>query len=302
MSIKIPNFFIVGAPKAGTTALYEYLRYHPNIFMPLKKEPHYFAKDFPNYPSVKNKYDYLKLFNKSTKEYLAIGEASVWYLYSDVAIKLIKEFNPSAKIIVMLRNPIDLAYAMHGQALYNHNENEPDFEKAWELQSKRQKHIDIPQGCRAHQILQYEKLASLGYQTERLLRIFDYKQVKFIIFEDFINHTQEIYEEVLEFLDVEKDGRTDFPIINESKTHRSKLIGKLTQTPPLWILKIVRYARDHLGIEINYPLTWVRKLNNVSNQRSPLRPEFRNQLVEIFREDIKKLSQLIGKDLHKWLI
>ena len=302
MSIKIPNFFIVGAPKAGTTALYEYLRRHPKIFMPLKKRTSLFCKRFPNYPSVKNKNDYLKLFNKSTKEHLAIGEASVWYLYSDIAIKLIKEFNPDAKIIVMLRNPVDLAYAMHGQALYNHNENESNFEKAWELQSKRQNHIDIPRRCRAHQILQYEKLASLGFQTERLLSIFDRKQVKFIIFEDFINHTQETYEETLEFLNVEKDGRTDFPIINESKTHRSKLIGKLTQTPPFWILKVVRFARDHLSIEINRPLTWMRKLNNVSTQRRPLRPEFRHQLIGIFREDVKKLSLLIGKDLQKWLI
>ncbi len=301
MRIQIPNFFIVGAPKAGTTALYEYLRTHPNIFMPDAKEPHFFAKDFKNYPSIKSKKEYFDLFKNSTKEHLAIGEASVWYLYSEVALKLIYEFNSGAKIIAMLRNPVDLSHAMHSQALYNYNENEPDFEKAWKLQNIRTKENNIPNGCRAYQILQYKKLASLGYQVERLLSIFPEKQVKIIFFEEFIKNPKLIYEEVLKFLDVPSDDRVNFPKINESKTHKFPFIGWLTQTPPKPILKFVRFARENFGLNINKPLNYVRSLNDKPQSRKNLRPKFREYLVEEFRQDTEKLSKILQIDLQDWL-
>jgi hypothetical protein len=299
--VKIPNFFIVGAPKAGTTALFTYLREHPNIYMPMDKEPHYFAKDFPDYPSVKTEDEYLKLFKHCTSNHKAIGEASVWYLYSEVAIKLIYEFNPSAKIIAMLRNPIDLAYAMHNQAIYNYNEDEPDFEKAWKLQSIRAKQQRIPQGCRAHQILQYKKLSSLGYQVERLFNIFPHEQIKILFLEEFIQNMSETYEGVLKFLEVPPDGRIDFPKVNQSKTHRSKYIGWLTQTPPKPIIHTVRFARNHLGLNINRPLRWIRHMNDKPKIRKELSPEFRKELVKSFQHDTKKLSLLLNKNLEEWL-
>ena len=296
-----PNFFIVGAPKAGTTALFEYLRQHPNIYMPREKEPNYFAKDFTYYPSIRKESEYMKLFKGCTDQHLAIGEASVLYLYSDVALQLIKEYNPSAKIIAMLRNPIDLAYAMHSQALYNYNENEPDFEKAWELQGIRARHKHIPKGCRAHQILQYQKLASLGYQVERLLNYFPEHQVKIIFFEEFIKNPKSVYEDTLTFLEVPTDRRTNFPKINESKTHKFELVGWLTQTPPSLILQTARFAREHLGINISQPLAWARRLNDKPHNRKNLRPEFRQHLIKAFQKDTEKLSSLLGKDLQHWL-
>ncbi len=301
MSAHKPNFFIAGAPKAGTTALYEYLRHHPNIFMPKEKEPNYFSKDFPDYPSIKDEKDYLKLFKKCSNAHIAIGEASVFYLYSKVALQKIKIFNPNARIIAMLRNPVDLAHAMHSQALYNYNEDEPNFEKAWELQAVRKNKDSLPKGCRAFQILQYKNLASLGYQVERLLKIFPREQIKIIFFEDFIKNPKSTYEDVLKFLNVPSDGRIHFPKINESKTHRSKIIGWLTQTPPRPILKIIRFSRNYLGINIYYPLLWARKLNNKPRKRKDLRPEFRKKLVESFQQDTTKLSALLGKTLENWL-
>lgn len=296
-----PNFFIVGAPKAGTTALFEYLRSHPNVYMPREKEPNYFAKDFTEYPSIRKESEYMKLFKGCTNLHYAIGEASVLYLYSDVALNLINEFNPRSRIIAMLRNPVDLAHAMHSQALYNHNENEPDFEKAWKLQAIRAKQQQIPRGCRAHQILQYKKLASLGYQIERLFSIFPKEQIKIIFFEEFIQNTKSIYEEVLRFLKVPSDGRMSFPKINESKTHKSQFIGWLTQTPPTPILKTTRFARERLGLNINQPLKWVRQFNDKEMKRTELSAQFRHELVEYFQKDVDKLSKLLGKELHDWL-
>lgn len=296
-----PNFFIAGAPKSGTTSLYKYLRSHPRIFMPHAKEPHYFAEDFVNYPAVREEADYLKLFKKSTDVHLAIGEASVWYLYSKVALDLIRDFNPDARIIVMLRNPVDLAYAMHGQALYNFNENEPDFEKAWLLQNERARGKHIPKGCRAEQILQYQKLASLGHQVEHLLNVFPHRQVSILFFEEFIADPAGTYRKTLDFLGVPDDGRNDFPKSNESKIHKSNLLGWLTQTPPPAIININRFLREKLGISTARPLSILRRLNDKPLQRGTLPTDLRHTLIEVFRPDVDLLSDILGTELCDWL-
>lgn len=126
---KTPNFFIVGAPKCGTTAMHIYLRQHPEIFMPEKKESHFFGSDLNSQYFIRDREKYLSLFSEA-KDVKRIGEASVWYLYSKQAAYEIKEFSPSASIIIMLRNPVDMLYAQHSQFLYNGNENIASFEDA----------------------------------------------------------------------------------------------------------------------------------------------------------------------------
>ena len=158
-----PNFFIIGAPKCGTTALSEYLREHPNIYMCTPKEPHYFDYDFEQYREVETLDEYLGLFEAATTEHIAIGEASACYLYSSVALEDIYQFAPQAKIIVMLRNPVDLAYSYHSQLLYASDENVPDFEQAWRLQDIRREGKKIPPRCRDSALLQYA--AAQQYQS-----------------------------------------------------------------------------------------------------------------------------------------
>ena len=126
-----PNFFIVGAPKCGTTALYEYLRPHPHIFMSKVKEPHFFANDLGTYPFIKTLEEYTRLFTDSNEQHVRVGEASVYYLRSATAIANIHQFNPHAKIIAMFRNPVEMVHALHSQLLYVSEESESDFETAW---------------------------------------------------------------------------------------------------------------------------------------------------------------------------
>ena len=128
-----PNFFIVGAPKCGTTALHEYLQHHPDAYLPYYKEPHYFGADlvgsrflqFRNKPKRK----YLKLFRDVRGE-ARIGESSPWYLASNAAAAEIHRYDPEAKIIIMLRNPIDMMYSMWSQFRYSGNEQIEFFEEA----------------------------------------------------------------------------------------------------------------------------------------------------------------------------
>ena len=132
--MKIPNFFIVGAPKCGTTAMNDYLDQHPDVFM-AHKELHYFGNDL----QVKNRIseqEYLQHFKDAVNEKI-IGEASVWYLFSATAAKEIKSFSPDAKVLIMLRNPVDVIYSLHSQHLYDGNEDVLDFESALALDDER---------------------------------------------------------------------------------------------------------------------------------------------------------------------
>jgi len=304
-----PNFFIVGAPRCGTTAISVYLREHPNIFIPKDKEPHYFAEDFPKYGGryrvEKSPDNYLKLFEGCTSEHLAVGEVSVWYLYSSVAIKNIYEFSKNAKIIVMLRNPVDLVYSIHSKFAENLNEAEDEFETAWRLQSSRKRGLNIPETCMEPALLQYSEVGKLSNQLERVLKIFPSEQVKVILFDDFKKSNKAVYEDILSFLEVPSDGRHDFPKINESAVTRLRWLNYFTRNP-LW-LSFCRYLtsnlkklfglkqEDKLGI-----MPKIHRLNTRKTSRKPLNPDLRAELVNEFREDIEKLSRIIDRDLSHW--
>lgn len=296
-----PNFFIIGAPKCGTTALSEYLREHPQVFITDPKEPHYFATDFPNYPKTKTLAAYLELFQGVENQHLAIGEASVLYLYSSQAISNIHKFNPQAKIIVMLRNPIDMVYSFHSQLFYICYETESDFAKAWELQSVRSQGKAISRLCTEPQVLQYSEVGKLGKQMEKLMNIFPAEQIYPILFDDFVVDTQSVYEKVLNFLEVPQNFRTNFPPINENKVQKLRLLGQLTQQIPGLLINTVMKIKQLMGIKRLYVLDTIRRFNTQKTKRQSLNKEFRLKLIDEFRDDIHRLSLVLNKDLNHWL-
>ena len=131
-NLKHPNFFISGAPRCGTTALYTYLSEHPQIFMSEVKELNYFASDFPNVQKItfKSVDDYHKVFAKADERHLAVGEASPFYLFSQVAFQNMAAYNPAAKVILTLRHPVDFVESYHQLNLSLLREDEPDLAKA----------------------------------------------------------------------------------------------------------------------------------------------------------------------------
>mgnify|MGYP006274071187 FL=1 len=126
----IPDFFIIGAPKCGTTALFKYLEDNPDIFLPPVKEPDFFATDMNMANDIKTAEEYTALFDKASSK-LKTGEASVWYLYSKQAVSEIIRLKPDAKFIAMVRNPVEMFQSLHAQALYTQFEKEKTPEKAW---------------------------------------------------------------------------------------------------------------------------------------------------------------------------
>jgi hypothetical protein len=296
-----PNFFIVGAPKCGTTALYEYLRHHPNIFMSEVKEPHFFAKDLGSYPRIKTLEDYTELFTRSTDRHSSVGEASVYYLRSAVALANIRAFNPEAKIIAMFRNPVDMVHSLHSQLLYWSEEVERDFEAAWRLQERRSRGLDLPPGSRGGFLVQYHEVGRFGTQTERVLSVFPAEQVKLILYDDFTASPASVYTDVVEFLEIPHDGRTEFPRINENKRARMSWLRQLYRKPPVVLKSTVRSLKQAVGEEEIAGLQKkIVELNTVKERRPPLSAEFRAELVNTFRDEVFLLSRLMNRDLSHW--
>ncbi|MEC4893381.1 MAG: sulfotransferase domain-containing protein [Oscillatoria sp. PMC 1051.18] len=300
--MKKPNFFIIGAPKCGTTALSEYLKTHPNVYLSSPKEPHYFAEAEFNTPNLKTWEQYLKLFEEATDKHLAIGEASVHYLYSSIALQRIYEYNSKAKIIAMFRNPVDLVYSYHSQLVYNYDEDEKDFEKAWSLQKSRQEGFNLPKLAQNPYVFQYKSIGQLGSQVEKLLQIFPSEQVKLILFDEFKSSTATIYREVLEFLELPDDGRVDFPRINANRKHKIAWLGIITEKTPPSLMKTAAIAKKVLGVESFGLVNKIRQTNREEFKRKPLSSDFRAKLIEEFSTEIDTLSRVLQKDLTNWKI
>src|SRR5688500_16472783 len=214
-----PNFFIVGAPKCGTTSLYNYLKAHPEVFMPEKKEPHYFCTDFYKPPRLTPE-QYLDLFASARGE-KRIGEGSTWYIYSEEARRGIKEFDPQAKLIIMLRNPVSMMYSLHAQRLWLAREDIQDFEEALEAESDRQEGRRLPPYPFPLQLLFYRDCARYSSHVGAYLERFGAEQVKVIIFEEFVRNTEDCYREICDFLGIDTNFRPDFEVHNSNKKLRS---------------------------------------------------------------------------------
>jgi len=189
-----PNFFIAGAPRCGTTALYQYVSTHPNIFLSNPKETYYWATDLPGHRKMTELEEYLSLFSQAGEQHLAVGEATPLYLYSKTALPLIKDFAPDAKIALMLRNPIDQIRSHHALRFFNGTEDVEDFEMAWQLQDARARGERIPPRCVDPPLLQYGATAKYGEQMERLLKFFPREQVLVVLTEDFSHAPREAYQ------------------------------------------------------------------------------------------------------------
>ena len=298
--MKRPNFFIIGAPKCGTSSLNNTLRWHPNIFVPLEFEPQYFCTDFQTIADYTPE-TYLQLFDGATEQHQAVGEKSVIYLYSDVAIDNILEFEPNARLILMLRNPVDLVYSWHSQLYYSFLENIGDFKAAWNMQAVRQQGKNIPQRCPVPFALQYREIGRLGKYTARLLAKAPREQVKIIFMEDVHADIEKIYRETLEFLNVDYAPRRDPRKLNSNKRHRSRWLGSHlahdSQSKTSRVLSRIEKLPLIRKSNFRYRL---HEWNKVEYKRPPLTPDMRQLLLDEFRDDVRELSELTGRNLDHW--
>ena len=288
-----PNFFILGAPKCGTTSLARWLAQHPNIFISPEKEPHFFNTDDPR-RAVSSLDEYEALFSGAREDHLAIGEASVWYLSSSAAVPNILRYQPDAKFIVMVRNPIQMAPALHGEMVLSGHENIRDFAVAWNLQDERCQGRKLPAFTWAKRRLLYSEVCSLGKQLKWLLSLAPTSRILVIVLDDICADARHEYLRVLEFLGVPDDGRVCFPAYNTSRRLRWP---RLTRS--LFMLSQLK-RKMGLGRQLN--LTKHLQAANVTAQPRPtLSTGIFAVLANYFESDINLLSHLLEKDFHSWL-
>lgn len=294
----LPNFIIVGAAKSGTTSIYEYLVQHPQIFMPVCKEPHYFSRA-PHPQIAKNDSEYENLFSPAGKE-TAIGEASVTYIQDPDAPNRIKELLGNVKILIFLRNPVIRAYSAWWHMVQLGFEIH-SFEKALEIEKNRMQSEDFQKKSPMHHTFYfYRENGYYSVQIERYFSIFGRENVKIFIFEEMIQDLKKTCFEIFDFLNVETDFIPDFKIHNAAQSGRVAGLHKLLASPPT----ILKNAFDKFPLKMKI---WIYRclknlywFNTKESSRPPLDDYIKRSLTEGYKQDIQKLERLLGKDLSCW--
>ena len=288
-----PNLFIVGAPKCGTTAWVHYLSRHPDISFSPKKEPHYFSADFQNYRWVRSLSEYLDLFEGFNTK--VVGEASVMYLFSQVAARGIAEFAPDAKVLIFLRAQRQFIPSFHQQMLYNLDENESDLGTAWNKSDQRTRAC-MSATCREPQFLNYKAVGNFFEQVARYYACFPQENIKVVSFREWAGNAREQYLEILEFLGVPDDGCREFPLVNPAHDHRSKALARLTQRPPGWARKASALVRKIPGLATTRPSHAIRAMNRTERYKSRPTDALLSEIDSYFRESNRRLENLVGRE------
>ncbi len=295
-----PNFFIVGAPKSGTTSLYDYLKQHPSVYLP-KKELYYFCYDLTFRTPPLRESVYLSYFNEA-KDQKAIGDASVYYLLSPGAAEKIKEFNPEAKIIIMLRNPVQMVYSLHSQLFSNGDETIETFKEAMDAERQRREGKMIPPYHRCPlEAMYYSCIANYTEQVLRYKTAFGEDNVHIIFFEDFAFNPQKEYQKALKFLGLEELMPESFEVKNSNKAPRSMAFLGFLVHPPNYIKSIGKFLFPHHTKRREWLIDRLWNLNTKYKPRNPLTLEMKQRLVDLYRPDIEKLGKLLNRDLSQWL-
>jgi Sulfotransferase family len=299
--VTLPNFLIIGAAKSGTASLYHYLGQHPQVYMSPVKEPNFFALeghklDFRapeaeeriNRWSVTSLDAYRALFEGVTTE-KAIGEASPMYLYSPEAPERIRRYTPDARLIVVLRDPVERAYSSYMHLRRNGRESLDDFVQALEAEEMRM-------ASNWEWIWHYKNMGFYCEQLKRYYERFDRDQIRVYLHEDLKKDSLGVSREVYEFVGADSSFVPDTSLkYNVSGVPMSRTIFNLIKRP-----HPVKNALKPLFPErFRRPLVmglWDRIL-----VKPPLPAEVRGRLVEEYRQDILGLQDLIQRDLSGWL-
>ncbi len=266
MENRKPNLFIVGTRKTGTTSIYHYLKEHPDVVMSATKEPHYFSKNLPYHIHLyRTEEEYLNLFKKVTTEKI-IGEASTSYLDNENIPSLISDFQPNSKIIVILRDPVELIYSMHFEFAFRGRVLE-DFEEELAMQKKGESIINY-----------IELIRNIPSVVNKYIEVFGKEQVLIIDYEDFKKDNQTEFVNVLRFLELNEDFRPEFKKYNTSSKPIFMPIARLLNS------KIIHF----LGGIVHHYIPGANSADPFSWNSQPFkRPEMPDDLRTILEKELE---------------
>jgi Sulfotransferase family len=304
---RIPDFFIVGAPKTGTTSLHGMLKRHPRIFMPHLKEPRFLAHEMLPRAGHANRprergfprtlEDYLALFENAKPGQLA-GEATTNYLWSRTAADSIANLQPEARIIAILREPASLLRSLHGTFLRDRVESVEDLRKAMSLEAARREGKHIPRRSHRPQLLQYSEHVRYTEQLGRYHARFSPEQILVLIYDDFVNENEATVRRVLRFLDVDDGSPIDVMNLNLTTTVRSWRVKDALDAPRRRRSPIAR-ATFHALTTPKLRGSLRRTIGKLNAADDPPPPDeaFMTDLRRRFKPEVVSLSEYLERDL-----
>lgn len=305
---RFPDFFVVGAPRCGTTSFCRWLARNPQICFSQPKEPHYFARLDHDPSAAELQRDYLdRCFDHCVPGHRALGEGSVSYLYLPEAIERIRRLNPAARFVALVRDPFAMLPSYHLRMRFLLQEDEPDFAQAWALQPARARAERVPKHCLDARLLMYGEVAKLGAQVQRLFDIAGRDRSHVVVFDDLLADPLGVYRRALEFLAVDDDGQTQFERRYESRMYRYRWLQRMLFVPATRGGKMIdtlqrrsrKYNPD--GSKRQSLIKRVTNWNKIPASAAPLTPAMAAVVRETLRSDVELLSRLLERDLSHWL-
>lgn len=297
----LPDFLLIGAARSGSTALFDYLSQHPDIFVSDPKEPHYFslAGEAPaftgpgddetiNRDAVTEEDRYRALFREAGSA-LAVGEGSVSYLYYPCSARNIRRAIPHVRLLCILRNPADRAYSAYRYARSRMYEPASDFREALAREEKR-----IEAGW--HHIWHYRRMGRYHEQLERFYREFDPERIRIYRFEDFARNPRPVLRDCYDFLGVDPSVEPRRrPITVPSGEPRCETLQR-------FLLESPRTKRVVKRMIPAGPRRWISgRLRKANLKKPPIDPEIRRELLEGYRPGIEALERLTGHSFREWV-
>jgi hypothetical protein len=303
--MKKPNLFIVGHPRNGTSSLHDYLNQHPDIFMSPIKEPNYFAKDFQAesdqfhqkalYFPFRTEKSYLKRYKGWSSEKVG-GESSASNLYSKIAFQEIHRFNMDSKIIMSFREPIDFLSSYHSTACFSLGENIKDLQSALAVEAERKKGNYLSKRVITPSWLYYSEFINYSEHLSRYLSLFDRRQIKVLIFDDFKADPAGIYKEILKFLEVDPNFEPELKIVNPFKQNSKwpRLQHHLIDSPYFRKFLHLILPDSLYAMLANYYLIKARKSEA---PQQLIASSVKNELKTRFYHEVEQLSDLLNRNL-----
>jgi len=302
---RVPDFFLAGHPKSGTTALYQMLKAHPQVFMPNLKEPLYFASDMrARFQTSHTKQQpqtldaYLALFSAAKPGQL-VGEASTSYLWSCSAAAAIAAAQPSARIIAVLREPASFLRSLHMQLMQIHVESERDFAKAIALEPARREGREIPRLSHRPQLLLYSEHVRYVEQLRRYESLFAPEQLMVIIYDDFRADNEATARSIMRFLDIDDSAPVRAREANPTVVVRSQRLHALARAAAVGDSRLGRTAYSLVKRLGPRQIQRIGAVRDRLTLGSPEQPDERLMLAlrRRFKPEVQALSDHLGRDL-----
>jgi hypothetical protein len=293
-----PHFFIVGAPKCGTTSMAQYLGQHPEVFV-VRGEPHFFGSDIAYNSPRLTRSQYLKICRASAGKPV-VGDRSTWYLFSRRAATEIHAFNPEARIVAMLRNPVDMVHSLHRHHFQRGRRDDLErLEDALAAEPERRRGRRVPRNARFKASLFYSDIPRYSEQLQRYFARFGRERVKVILFDDLKRDPAATYVDTLRFLGVDPSFEADFAVHNVAGPAPDTLLYRT------WKASTLRYRiRSAIPSRLYGAIRERRRkrLEQRAGRQPPGRLDsgLRQSLQRQFADEIDRLEALLQRDLSTW--